>query len=91
MNIHFHLPYRTVYGEQIGIEYYEEKYKNPFSILLFQTFDGEHWSGKLEINQAHQLNYRYVVITEGRVSKSEWGKFRKINFEEQKNESLFFK
>ena len=27
MNIHFHLPYRTVYGEQIGIEYYEEKYK----------------------------------------------------------------
>jgi hypothetical protein len=55
MNIHFHLHYRTVFGQQIGIEFYYEgsegKHKEIFTL---QTYDGENgqehslWLSKIQ-------------------------------------------
>lgn len=75
MNFHFNLHYKTVYGEQIGIEYCFGKSVGKTEILLLNTFDGENWSGQLHTEDTVQ--YKYLLIKDHEVVAKEWGGFRK--------------
>ena len=84
MYIHFHLHYRTVFGEQIGIQYTKNKGKKSED-YLFQTVDGENWTGKLLIDQKCTLNYNYVLFSSGNKSITEWGHPRQLNITSDSN------
>ncbi len=70
MNINFHIHYKTVFGEQIAVEWVDADLQN--KILLMRTYDGEHWSGTLQYSLS-QLAYKYVVLSDNNTIKSEWG------------------
>jgi 4-alpha-glucanotransferase len=79
MNLHFHLHYKTVYGEQIGIEYfYDHTDEKDKSILTFQTYDGENWTGQIHISKIIKVHYRYILLKDGNVAITEWGTYRNI-------------
>ena len=78
MYVHFHLHYRTVFGEQIGIQYIKNKEEQPEE-YLFQTIDGENWTGKLLVNEKDVLSYHYSMFNNGKKSQTEWGKPRQLN------------
>ena len=84
MYIHFHLHYRTVFGEQIGIQYSKNEGIHPEE-YLFQTLDGENWTGKLPIDQKFILNYNYVLFSGGNTSIAEWGHPRQLNITSDTN------
>jgi 4-alpha-glucanotransferase len=77
MNISFHLHYRTTYGEVVGIAYYFEN--NEVFNYPLQSYDGENWSGTLTTDLPSTLYYKYVILSEGKVNLSEWGKYRKLD------------
>lgn len=77
MLFQFHLHYRTVYGENIGISYREDEQSNP-STLLFHTFDGENWYGSLEMELSGGFTYQYAVFKDDRMVLREWGAPRTI-------------
>lgn len=79
MNIQFNLHYKTVYGEQIGIEYFNDGSEgDQKKILTFQTYNGENWSSTLSFSKITTIHYKYVVIRDGQIIHMEWGKYRKI-------------
>ena len=77
MFLHFHLRYRTVYGEQIGIQYSSDSTETD-KIQYFQTNDGENWSGTLELKDSADLNYKYILLKNEVIILKEWGKNRKL-------------
>lgn len=50
MYVHFHLHYRTLFGEQIGIQIVKSGEKKT-DFILFQTIDGENWTGVLDVKE----------------------------------------
>lgn len=78
MNIQFNIHYKTNPGDIIGIEYYTSGQSHKKEILLFYTFDGENWSGRLEISAHSTLKYNYVLIHNDKVVLREWGKTREV-------------
>lgn len=84
MYVHFHLHYRTVFGEQIGIQYIKNKEEQPED-YLFQTIDGENWTGKLLVNEKDVLSYHYSIYNNGKKSHNEWGKPRQLNITSDRN------
>lgn len=84
MYVHFHLHYRTVFGEQIGIQYIKNKEEQPEE-YLFQTIDGENWTGKLLVNEKDVLSYHYSMFNNGKKSQTEWGKPRQLNITSDRN------
>lgn len=70
MYVHFHLHYRTVFGEQIGIQYIKNKEEQPEEYLL-QTIDGENWTGKLLVNEkmySHTIIQCLITVRNRRLS-----------------------
>jgi len=84
MYVHFHLHYRTVFGEQIGIQIVKSGEKKT-DFILFQTIDGENWTGVLDVKEKTGLSYNYVVYKNGKISVSEWGKPRQIMVQDVQN------
>lgn len=80
MNIQFNLHYKTNLGEMIGIEYHFNEDPDDVKIMSLYTFDGENWSGKLEISYSQVVKYNYVLLKDGEITVSEWGKPREILF-----------
>jgi 4-alpha-glucanotransferase len=63
-NLHLHINYATVYGEQVAIEYSILKdRKSKKGELLFTTFDGKNWEGILEIEADSVLDYQYKILS----------------------------
>ena len=77
MYVHFYLHYRTLFGEQIGIQIVKSGERKT-DFMLFQTIDGENWTGVLDVKEKTGLSYNYVVYKNGKISVSEWGKPRQI-------------
>ncbi|MCB0599664.1 MAG: 4-alpha-glucanotransferase [Saprospiraceae bacterium] len=64
MLLQFHIHYRTVFGEQIIIRFHihgEEQ------IHFCQTYDGENWTGSLNIQDIRSLSYQYGIDRQGNV------------------------
>lgn len=78
MNIHFHLHYKTVFGQQIGIEFYYEGAEGKHTdIFTLQTYDGENWSGTLSLAKQNPIYYKYILLKDKSILFTEWGKYRK--------------
>lgn len=82
MLIHFHIHYRTVLGEQIGIEYTEEK---KLKHAMFQTYDGENWTCVLEVSAHIEIKYKYLLYKNVDIVSREWGEQRSIGTGKAKN------
>ena len=70
MIIHFHISYKTMFGEQIvvNIQKDDEEVKFPLT-----TLDGECWSYDWCVEPTQQVyTYYYSVVREGVVLKTEW-------------------
>lgn len=70
MIIHFHISYKTMFGEQIvvNIQKDDEEVKFPLT-----TLDGECWSYDWCVEPTQQAyTYYYSVVREGVVLKTEW-------------------
>ena len=70
MIIHFHISYKTMFGEQIvvNIQKDDEEVKFPLA-----TLDGERWSYDWCVESTQQAyTYYYSVVREGVVLKTEW-------------------
>ena len=71
MTIHFHIEYRTVFGEQLVLNIQkedEEELKLPMA-----TLDGKEWSVDWCVEQpAKSYTYYYSVERDGVVVKTEW-------------------
>ncbi|MBC7886006.1 MAG: 4-alpha-glucanotransferase, partial [Saprospiraceae bacterium] len=85
MLLHFHLHYKTILGQQIGIEYFmddDPKMKK----LLFQTFDGQNWTGVMNLEGKTTIfTYNYIIVDNEGLSLREWGNARIISPGENKN------
>lgn len=78
MNIQFNIHYKTDPGEIISIEYYFMHAPEKKKIANFYTFDGENWSGRIELEDNTSLAYNYIVQKNNTVLSKEWGKPRVI-------------
>ncbi len=87
MRFQFHLHYRTVYGEQIGI-IYTESGSDDVKNLLFHTYDGENWYGMLETASSGPVSYKYAVFKNEAVILREWGAHRTTESPGAKGEVL---
>ena len=70
MIIHFHISYKTMFGEQIvvNIQKDDEEVKFPLT-----TLDGERWSYDWCVEPSQKAyTYYYSVVREGVVLKTEW-------------------
>ena len=77
MYVHFHIHYKTAFGEQIGIQFNSENEKENKRILL-QTYDGENWTGSVQFKEAESIFYKYILLKNDQIILSEWGKPRWI-------------
>lgn len=78
MILHFHLHYRTVFGEQIGIQYMLQNDDNEHT-HYFQTNDGENWVGALELKDKTSISYKYILFKNEIIFQKEWGKNRVLS------------
>lgn len=78
MNFHFHLHYKTSFGEQVGIEYFADNNDHLKTFYTLLTFDGENWVGHLELDRDTVLQYKYVILRDNILVNAEWGKYRKV-------------
>ena len=65
----------------IGIEYHFSQHPDDVEVMNLNTFDGENWSGKLKIASSQAVKYNYVLVKDGEITLSEWGKPREILFD----------
>lgn len=76
MHLHFTLPYRTRWGEQIKAVLHVSGLGKPSRqrLLPLRTLDGMTWQADLELAlpPGAELIYHYQVHEEGRVKRSEW-------------------
>ncbi len=84
MFVHFHLHFRTVFGRQIGIEFRNSKDINN-KIIIFQTYDGENWTGILDLKSNDAFEYNYAVFQEEKIIEKEWGKSRQLHVRQSSN------
>jgi 4-alpha-glucanotransferase len=75
MIIHFHLHYKTVFGEQIGIQFFKDA--SP-KVLKFDTMDGMHWSATFDVKEMGSFYYSYVLMQNDQIILKEWGHERKL-------------
>ena len=78
MNFHFHIHYKTSFGEQVGIEYFADNNQQLKTFYTLLTFDGENWVGHLELDKDIVIQYKYVILKDNVLTRAEWGKYRKV-------------
>jgi 4-alpha-glucanotransferase len=78
MKIHFHLHYKTIYGEEIGIKYSTEE-GGENKTLILHTHNGEDWEGLVDAPEKGCLLYKYILFNNRIPSVEEWGKYRQVN------------
>jgi len=78
MVINLHLHYKVNIGEVICILYRSSVHTED-QILYFQTFDGENWTGILDLGNHPSIRYKYAVERQGsyREEAGEWRFFEK--------------
>ena len=64
MLLQFHIHYHTVFGEQIIIRFRQQ---GGDQIHYCQTYDGENWTGSLDIKDNQPLSYQYGIDRHGRI------------------------
>lgn len=70
MIIHFHISYKTMFGEQIVVNIQKDNEEEKFPLT---TLDGERWSYDWCVEPTQQAyTYFYSVVREGVVLKTEW-------------------
>ena len=70
MIIHFHISYKTMFGEQIVVNIQKDNEEVKFPLT---TLDGERWSYDWCVEPTQQAyTYFYSVVREGVVLKTEW-------------------
>ena len=70
MIIHFHISYKTMFGEQIVVNIQKDNEEVKFPLT---TLDGERWSYDWCVEPTQQAyTYYYSVVREGVVLKTEW-------------------
>lgn len=70
MIIHFHISYKTMFGEQIVVNIQNDNEEVKFPLT---TLDGERWSYDWCVEPTQQAyTYYYSVVREGVVLKTEW-------------------
>lgn len=70
MIIHFHISYKTMFGEQIVVNIQKDNEELKFPLT---TLDGERWSYDWCVVPTQQAyTYYYSVVREGVVLKTEW-------------------
>ena len=70
MIIHFHISYKTMFGEQIVVNIQKDNEEVKFPLT---TLDGECWSYDWCVEPTQQAyTYYYSVVREGVVLKTEW-------------------
>lgn len=70
MIIHFHISYKTMFGEQIVVNIQKDNEELKFPLT---TLDGERWSYDWCVEPTQQAyTYYYSVVREGVVLKTEW-------------------
>jgi 4-alpha-glucanotransferase len=75
MIAHFHIHYRTVFGEQIAIK---TNKSGKEETLTFQTYDGANWNVSIPINENENFSYKYILQSpQGNVE--EYGKYRQLD------------
>ena len=86
MKIHFEINYNTQFGESVHLlgnatelgAWNEEK-----SILLSYT-DNSKWKLSLDVQNADDIEYIYLIKENGRIVRKEWGNLRKVQLAEGK-------
>ena len=70
MTIHFHIEYRTAFGEELSLNIIED---NEVKTYRMTTIDGVQWWCDLNYSKADRaLEYYYKVQVGGSVERSEW-------------------
>lgn len=76
MNLHFHIEYQTVYGQELVLNIIDEK-KEDIKVHQYRmsTPDGFHWDCQLRMNckVGDQLDYFYTVCRGDVAERREWG------------------
>ena len=78
MFLHFHIHYKTKYGEQISIVY-TTKSELPQKVIQCQTYDGENWTASIQVDSNSAISYNYALIKNEEIHQKEWGKPRILN------------
>ena len=78
MFLHFHIHYKTTYGEQISIAY-TTKSNFVKKVVQCQTYDGENWIASLQVDGNTTINYNYILLKNDTIHLGEWGKPRVLN------------
>jgi 4-alpha-glucanotransferase len=80
MSVFFRLHYRTVWGEQLAVQYLADQ---DATAMLFplQTYDGETWTGELTAPLPLDFHYKYVLLRDGHVVLTEWGEERQVKIQ----------
>lgn len=68
MKLTFHIEYRTVWGEEVGLLLGEQD-----APVVLRTFDGVNWGTEIEVDSV-PATYRYVILREGVVVRKESGR-----------------
>lgn len=78
MFLHFHIHYRTIFGEQISITYHSKSDRKE-KVVSCQTYDGENWIANIQIEANETIYYHYTLLREGVLKQKEWGKPRVLS------------
>lgn len=74
MHLHFHIAYRTQWGEELALEWAH----SPAPLLLLGTIDGENWEAAIAFSEIPKsvlpIAYRYVVRSNGNIVRREAGR-----------------
>ncbi|HMR89915.1 MAG TPA: 4-alpha-glucanotransferase, partial [Saprospiraceae bacterium] len=78
MFLHFHVHYKTIFGEQISIKYHTNSDLKD-KVVQCQTYDGENWIASIQLEPNNVIHYNYILLKDGVESLKEWGKPRVLS------------
>lgn len=91
MQVHFHIKYKTIYGERIIIQLFENiKNKTDDNGQIFEMdYNGDSWETKLSFNENTSLYYRYRLISDHNKIENEAGSHRVLHTGKETNIDVF--
>ena len=92
MNLHFSIPYRAQWGEDVCVELilYTNRQREHSRLLRMETQDGYVWQTEFRTSDASicQFSYRYVVCWGEKVVRREWARVPRL-FDSDKGRDFY--
>lgn len=94
MRIHFHLPYKTFWGQRVVVTgNIQQLGNNDLQLALSLKYNyPEEWLGEIEVDASEllHLNYKYVLVNDqnGQVME-EWGMFRSVTYSDSQVDHIY--